>query len=484
MNGINSFAARGAVAFLVAASSLLIVRLWTSLCFFPLSGWNNIRLAPSFMLRFGPNPYPGLESGPITTWIYGPAPLFLNLPATFGRDVVTALIIAGIINLLIAIVPASLVLSGRSATRRGTTRPDHIWAFLLCLAVWPNSSLQYIQADNTAVAFGLLANFLLSSTRNHTWRHLLPAAICAACAVWSKQTSLVLMLAQVLWLGLTCGYRTAVHYTMACAVCGLALGGVFVAHFGFDGLWLNLVQVPAHIPYWASLLDRTIGLWRHLSLYVLLPAIALYVGRRAVWRRDSLWLLPALTWLFLLPSSLVSIYKIGGTANSLNGFLYLLPVTALAFAVWLRSWRSQAVHALLAVVVAAIIIVQMSLSPTRPLQPLANHLRQAEFLAGQFPGQIYFPWYPLVTFFSEHRFYHAEDGLYSRYTANLEPSRLAAFRDLPPHWSITAFLGPTETEIGVGRGWGIVEHLQPPTAKKAQFGAWTLYSWPPNSHAR
>ena len=459
------------VGLLFGAASFLVMRLWMSLCFFPLSGWNNIRLAPSFMLRFGPTPYPGLDGGPITTWIYGPVPLFLNLPATFTHDAITALIIAGAINLLIAIGPVAIVLfAASSPSQQGASWTNRVWALLICLSFWPNSSLQFIQADNTAVAFGLIANFLLLRIHDRSWIHLLSAALCSTLAVWSKQTALGLVLAQVLWLTFTADLRTAIRYTAACATCGLALGGLFVAWFGFDGLWLNLVQLPARSPFCASFLERTITLWPYLVGYVLLPALALTVTRRSIWKRDSVWLLPALTWLCLLPSGLISIYKIGGNANSLNGVLYLLPVAALAFTAMIRSWENHAASALLAIGIIVVTIPQISLSPARSLRPLTEPMHQAEYLAKQFPDKIYFPWFPLVTYFSEHRFYHVEDGLYTRYTAQQEPTRDSAFKNLPPLWSITAFLGPTA-------GLGIITQLQPPTAQKTVVGGWTVYSW-------
>ena len=453
-----------------AGGLLLVMRLWMSLCFFPISGWNNIRLTPSFMLRFGPTPYPGLDGGPLTTWIYGPVPLFLNLPATFAFDAAAALIIAGVINLLIAVVPTGFVLFASSPSPQTARWTDRAWAFLVCLALWPNSSLQYIQADNAAVGFGLVANFLLQRSCDRSWIQLLPAAICAALAVWSKQTSLGLIFAQVLWLGVSSGGRASINYTLACAACGFALGGIFVAWFGFDGLWLNLVKLPSAIPFWADLRARTTGLGLHIAGYVLLPALALVIARRAVWKRDSPWLLPALTWLCLLPLGLVSIYKIGGTANSLNGFIYLLPAAALALVTALRPWQSRLTTALLASGVAATILVQINLSTTRSMRPLTEPLNQADYLASRFSGQIYFPWFPLVTYYSEHHFYHAEDGLYARYTAQLAPTRAAALRNLPARWSITVFFGPMT-------GWGIIEQLHPPAVQKSSFGAWTVYSW-------
>ena len=458
---------------LLGAGLLLAMRLWMSLCFFPVSGWNNIRLEPSFMLRFGPTPYPGLDGGPITTWIYGPVPLFINWPATFAADSATALLIAGIINLLIAVGPVVLVLFASLPSRQETTPTDRTWALLVCLTLWPNSGLQYIQADNTAVAFGLIANFLLLRSRDREWVHLLPAAFCASLSVWSKQTALGLIIAQIIWLTFASSPRAAIRYALACAACGLSLGGIFVAWFGFDGLWLNLVRLPARIPFWPDALARSAGLWAHLAGYVLIPAVMLVVARRVVWKRDSPWLLPVLTWLCLLPSGLISIFKIGGTANSLNSFLYLLPTAALALVAMVRQCKSSMVAALLLPAgVATVVLVQIGLSPTRSLLPVTSHLRQADYLARQFPGQIYFPWHPLVTFFSEHRFYHVEDGLYTRYTAQLAPARAPALRDLPGRWSITVFPGPMT-------GWGVVAQLQPPDVQKSAFGGWTVYSWTP-----
>lgn len=454
---------------LAGVAGVIAFRLWTSFCFFPLAEWNHVRLAPTFMLWFGPTPYPGLDGGPLTTWIYGPVPLLLNLPAVLAHDTIPALFIASLINLLGAILPAAMAVF--SLRGPSTTRTDRLWALWLCLALWPNSSLQYIQADNWAVAFGLLSNGLLLRARGGPGALLGLAGLSAALAVWSKQTALGLVAAQLLWLGWAVGLRGAGRYAIICAVCGLGLGAGFIAWFGFDRLWLNLVRIPGGLPFGADPVARTLAFWMHLAGYVLLPAAGLLIARRAVWKRDSHWLLPALSWLCLLPGALVVTFKIGGATNSLNSFLYLLPVGAVSVVAALRRLTPHAAAAWLAAGTLAVLTQQLASAPLLPLRPVTAQLVEAGQLARQFPGQIYFPWHPLVTFFSERRFYHAEDGLYTRHLAGLPLDPAIVRRDLPPAWSLTAIPG--------WRDEGVYKQLQPPTAQLGYFGKWSIHTWLP-----
>ncbi len=454
---------------LAVATVAVAFRAWTSFCFVPFTEWNDVRLAPTFMLWHGPNPYPGLDTGPLTTWTYGPVPLLLNLPALLANDVVTAIMIGGVITFLCAALPLAVV---TGVLRPAATAPvftDRLWVFLLCLALWPNSSLQYIQSDNAAVAFGLFSCWLLSSRENKFRPHAL-AALCAALAVWSKQTTLFLIPAQILWLALTAGPRIAVRYTLAAAASGFALAGIFIAWFGFDGLWVNLVELPRRFPYTSEPLERTRILWMALVGYAALPALGVWLGRRAIFRRDSPWLLPVLMWLFLLPTALLSTYGNGGSSNSLNNVLYLFPIAALSLVAWLRARQPLRTPALLTAGVVAVVLQQLSLSPLLPISPMTARLEIATDLARQHPGQIYFPWNPLVTFYAEHRFYHTEDGLIVRKVAGAPRSREALFRDLPPAWTLTAIPGWRDY-------YGEYRDLQPANAQLLFVDKWSVYTW-------
>lgn len=446
-------------------------RCWTSLCFFPLVEWNSVRLAPTFMLRAGLTPYPGLEHGALTTWIYGPAPLLLNLPALLARNLGDALLVAGIVTLLCALIPAIVAVWADASAGPEATRTDRCWAVLLCLAVWPTTSLQYIQADNATVAFGLLSNVLLVKSRGKSGPPLLLAALGAALAVWSKQTAAGLILAQIIWIHFAHGRDAARRYALAAAGSVLALGAVFIAWFGGSELWLNLVRIPGQLPFGESVLATTRDFWIQLVGYVLAPAAAAIVARRAIWRRDSPWLLPMLAWLCLLPTALISLYRIGGAVNSLNGFLYLLPSAALAAVAWLRRFPPRRAHLLLAALIAAVVSEQLARAPLVPLQPLTEHLAEGAQLAREFPGRIYFPWHPLLTYFSEQRIDHAEDGLYTRQLAGYRRSSDDLKRDLPPHWTLTAVPG--------WRTKGTFASLQPASAQLRFIGKWAVYAWPP-----
>jgi hypothetical protein len=272
----------------------------------------------------------------------------------------------------------------------------------------------------------------------------------------------------LIWLGNASGFKAASRYAGTCAVFGVGLGIVFVSHFGFAPLWLNLVQIPERLPFTGEIWDRTRDFWMHLSGYVLLPALATIIAGRAIWRRNSPWLLPGLTWLCLLPTALIATYKIGGATNSLNGVLYLLPLSAVAFVVGLRvlPWT----RGCLALVTLTILTQQLRFAPLLPLRPVVTQLIEAEQLAKKFPDQIYFPWHPLVTYFSDHRFYHAEDGLYTRHVAAIDVDNSTARKNLPAQWSITAVPG--------WRREGVYRHFQPAEAKFGFNGKWGIYLWP------
>lgn len=439
-------------------------------CAFPMSDWNALRLAPSFMLRFGPTPYPGIDDGPVTTWIYGPVPLWLNLPATFASTPAGALLTAAALNLGLVLVPVLIALRSLPVGIPRAWPSPLAWSGLLCLALWPNSSLHYLQADNVAVAFGLVANAWLMRSGAKSNLAFVGAAGCAALAVWSKQTSLGLVAAHLIWLAWKAGWPSALRYAAACFLAGLTLAGLFVSRFGFDALWLNMVTLPGRLPFWPAPLDRAAGLAPHLIGYVLLPAVAVLGWRRAIFRSDSLWLLPALSWLLLLPTGLLSAFKVGGTANSLSGALYLLPAASSLAMRWLDGNRLRLVAPTVAT--GVVLVLQASQIPVVTFKPLVSHLDRATFLAREFPGQIYYPWNPLITFYSEQSFHHAEDGLYVRRLAGVPVSSDAVRDNLPPRWCVTVFRGRDT-------GWGVIQELYPPGTQRAEFAEWTLYSWPP-----
>ena len=103
-------------------------------------------------------------------------------------------------------------------------------------------------------------------------------------------------------------------------------------------------------------------------------------------------------------------------------------------------------------------------------------LRQARSLAAQLPGQVYFPWNPIATYYADGRIDHTEDGLLTRRVAGRPLSDAQIRQHLPPQLSVVAFHRFVND--------GIVKALIPPGAKQDPFGEWVLYSWAPTIPAK
>ena len=447
--------------------------LWLCWCLFPERGWNDVRLAPLFGLRLGLPLYAG-TGGPASTWMYGPLPLLLLWPATWAVDAGHALLIAGGINLAISLGAILAVCAFWPGEERELpSRVTRVSAALLALAIWPGATWQYLQADNSAIALGLLANLVLVRARSPLgwWA----AAVLATAGLLCKQTSLSVPAAQLIWLGFTHGRGAARDHLLRLAAGGAAWSILFLLGNDLPATWFNLILTPGALP-WA---DRP---WQRL--WDLSPFIAVHLGLPILawpWLRRAMscgrLALPTWTWICAWLPGLASILKVGGTLNTLQGFPLWLPPAMVAAGAALESrWTSRRTCAAAAMLAAGLCVWRIALLPAPPWQPRLELYREAEQLAEAFPEQIWFPWHPLVTVFSEHRLYHVEDGLYVRFITGRPLTVAAAQRDLPRRMSVIA-LPRTASD------WGIALSLLPPNARKDVRGLWTLYSWPPPAAA-
>ena len=464
-----------ALTILLAAALLgAAAWLWVCWCLFPVSVWNDVRLAPSLALARGVSFYPGEHAGAVTTWIYGPLPILFWLPAALASTAAHALEIAGAINILgtVAAIAATCAWWPAPAGISIGVR-ERLLAAALAVAVWPFASFQYLQADNLAIALGLLGNLLLvrQPTRTGRWS----AALLAVAGIACKQTSVGIAAAQVVWLGAVFGPREAGRHIGHCVVWGLLLAGWMIASFDVDGLKTNLFTVPGRLPWAVDPLGRIFDTAPQLVIHIAIPGMVLWLARKWIWTRDSILFLPSLSWLLALPSSAAAFMKFGGTLNSLQSLPYWLPAALLAGLGLLRAHR-QAVQALSVAAATAILIYGVRFAQTRSLcfLPATEHYRQATSLADALHGQIWFPWNPLVTIYSENRFYHVEDGLCMRFLAGRPLTVAHARQHLPPRMCMIA----SRRE---GPDWGIALHFAPPDARTDDFGLWTLHSWPPHS---
>lgn len=457
---------------LVLAVALAGLWLWVCWCLFPVSPWNDVRLAPSFALAHGVPVYPGATTGAVTTWIYGPLPVLLWWPATWAASAARAVMAAGAINLMVSVGAIVAVCALWPAPAGHPLRRSHrVLALALAIALWPRAVFQYLQADNAAETLGLLSLLVLVLGRSRRARW--GAALLAVAGLACKQTSIGVPLAEIVWLGLVDGWQEGGRHAGRCLVGGLLLAGLFIPWFGWSGLRLNLIGVPGHLP-WVPHPDRR--LLEHLpELCIQIAApLALMIGFRRAWfSRRSPMLLPSLAWIFSLPAGVAAMFTIGGNLNSLQGFvLWLPPALLTGLAVLPAGRRANATATAAALAAAAVCGIRIWRIPSVSFHPLIEHYRQADALARTFPDQIWFPWNPLVTIYHDHRFYHVEDGMVMRLISGhaLSPAHLRRY--LPRHLCVIAL--PRG-----GAAWGFAAKLAPPGAKVNAFGLWTLYSWTP-----
>ncbi|MEO5959673.1 MAG: hypothetical protein ABIZ49_08665, partial [Opitutaceae bacterium] len=419
MSSPPSFSSRAFGLSLGAAALGALACMWKAWCDFPFYAWNEIRLAPAFAVRHGLNPYPLLGDGPLTTWIYGPIGLLINLPATFAPSAASAVQAAAVINALVILAPLAIIFFASAELRaRGMTTCFLALALSVLLLPSPNLALQV--ADHSAIACGLLSCWYLARQSNPRGSRLAIAAAFCALAVWSKQIAVFLVPAQLIFLARGSGLRTATQYFAWFTGFSLLALGVFAWAFGFPNLWLNLVAIPGRLP-WAPFVGRlALRPWSLLA-QIVVPAGALFVLYRArFWptrEREGgrFFQLGALAFLAMLPVGLAAFFKIGGDTNLLHSWDYLLPAGLL---LWLSADRvlPSAPVRVFAVTVFALAIRGADLV-SLPVRPFTRQFDAAVELTRLYPRTIWFPQNPLITFYTDRRLWHSEDGILTRYVA-------------------------------------------------------------------
>lgn len=456
-----SWLERGLIAAAVAAAAIW---LWLSWCIFPLRSWNDIRLAPTFALKLGLPLYPGAD-GAASTWMYGPLPVWLNWPATWMPGPGEALFVAGGINAGIQVAAILAVCLAWPTPRSGpVSLGGRLLAAAVTIAIWPWANWQFLQADNFAVACGLLANLVLARSGGEAaaWG----AAALVTAGLMCKQTSLGVPLGQVAWLAATVGTLPALKHVGRLALTGSGWLAVLLATTDLRRAWFTAILTPAGLPWANDILERFMDLAPHFAIHLAVPvATWLWLMRR---QATADLLLPTLVWAAAWLPGVASAFKIGGTLNNLQGFpLWLPPAAVVMTATFSRMPRGRAIRIALAIAAIAALAGRIATRPVRIWRPLIVAYDDARDLSRQFPGQIWFPWNPLVTVFSEGRLYQVEDGLYVRSLVSRPVPKSVSREHLPPRFAAMAVSNQGST-------WGIAEKLLPAPLEAIDLGNWTL----------
>jgi hypothetical protein len=401
-----------------------------------------MRTAASVGLHLGFPPYSTEGAGQITTWIYGPVPLYALWPAGWAGTAAGAIEVAGALNIGLVVLAVAVACAHYS---RGW--PAGLCAGLVAVLVWPVYSLNMFSAEHVVIFFGMLGIVTLEKGWLHT------AACCAALALFSKQTAVGIALAQLLWLWANGGLPAALRHLGRQLSFGAALGCVFVAAFGMESLWHSMFVVPAGLRWTPDLRWQLVDDGPHL-----LAAVALAAGAAMTCRRGGRLALPALTYLCLFPPAAANFFKIGGSYGAFEvAFLWLAPALAVGLD---KLLDRRAAPALVALAVAVVGFYRVTAYPAS-VRPEVEHYREAVYLAKG--GHVWFPLNPLITLYSEGRYYPDEDGLYERQLsghpvsrARLQASFHGGLRRVVYPWGANTW-GIAQRETGnVGRRFGLL----------------------------
>lgn len=427
--------------------------------------WSPVRLAPAFDLRYGQTLYPKLDEGPVSGHIYGPMAALVYLPATLFATPQAAIRAAGVIAAILFFLPACVFLQQAAQENRQNWRWTVGGGLVFLLLVLASDALRYnaflIHAEAPALGFAMAAGVVLwrkTEGNGFAWRLPL-AAMLAVLAVWSKQTLLPILIALPLYVWLREGRPMALRFGGWLGLALLLTGSVFALWFGAGELWLNEIAIPAKHPWtrsvtdiappWitgpdygrraAVLLEAGLGLLRRsaraLGLLVMLGVLAYTTqppdttkNRWRTWLGKPqglcLWL-----GLWLVPTSLLGRVKVGGDHNSYGPALCFI---CLAAAVWLLrtgpqlgAWHPALVPKLnrlvwLMILGANVGTAWLVIHTATNLEPqIPESMDEALRYARKHPGQVYFPWNPLLTLMSEQRAYHFAYGVFDRSLARM-----------------------------------------------------------------
>ncbi len=434
---------------LLLASVAALLCLWRAWCEFPIYSWNEARLAPAFALRHGINPYPLIGEGPLSTWIYGPGGILINLPAAFASSAPGALQVACLINFLVLIGPlAWIFFQSRELHDRGL--PVRWLALALAVLLIPRPNLVLQVADHTAIAFGLFSCWFLTRYAVPSRFDLACAAGASVVALWSKQIEVFLVAAQLVYLFLTTDRLAASKYLFWLAGFGVLSLSLVVWYFGWDHLWLNLVVVPGRLPWVGDIADRIAMRPWSLLAQIVVPSLALTGLRftrhwpKAETGESRFFLMMIFAYIAMLPVGLAAYLKIGGDTNLFHSWDYLLPGCLL---IWLAADKMSAktqACGILAVTLFCLVLRRGDIL-SLPRHPFTGHFEAAEKMMATHPHRLWFPRNPLITFYADGQLWHSEDGVQTRFLADFGIRQVDFRRYLPP--DIEGFVYPSAVEV-------------------------------------
>jgi hypothetical protein len=202
-----------------------------------------------------------------------------------------------------------------------------------------------------------------------------------------------------------------------------------------------------------------------MTIHIGVPLVAMLVWRRAF---TGPLLLPAIAWVCTLPLGFAGMLSLGGWTNSMHSFVLWLPPVLTTLLVSTDTGRFKPVLPItLALFAAAMASGRLLRAPLLPLHPLVGDYHLAAQIATRHQQGAWFPLNPLVTLYSDRRYYHDEDGLFVRQMAGKPPAPAQLVSQLPAAMGLIV-LHEDWTD------WGIARRMLPKNSRETKVGNWVL----------
>lgn len=446
--------------------------LWQAWCEFPIYSWNEARLAPAFALRHGINPYPPIGGGPLSTWIYGPTGIVINLPATFAADAPGALQAACLINFAVLIAPLAWIFFRTQEQPPGRAHPLGWFALAIAILLLPRAYLILQVADHTAIAFGIFSCGFLTRAARPTTLDLCAAAGAGILAVWSKQIEVFLIAAQFAYLLAFRDRLVVARYFLWLLAFGAFSLGVVAGCFGWNNIWLNLVVIPGRLPWADDITGRIAMRSRELIAQLAVPCAGLawlYFAKHWPTRETQqgrFFLVTIFAYFAMLPVGLAAFLKTGGDLNLFHSWDYLLPGCLLA---WLAAEKITATARRYWIFALTALCLSLRREDifSLPSRPLTAHFDSANKLIAAYAPHIWFPRNPIITFYADNKLWHSEDGVETRFLASYSLREVEFRRYLPPELQAVAYPAKVETPFSI--------QLLREFSKKTSVPYWSVY---------
>lgn len=465
---------RWLIALAPPAALLCLAKLISQVLVAPHYHWNEVRLAPAYVVRLGLPLYRFL-GGPVSGHVCGPGAALAYLPATWVGSPTTAVVLGAAIAATLSLGPVAWLLYRNDDGQKRERLLDLALLSLFVLFSLDNPALKQalfiIHADAPALGLAALAcGIFLAAPLEKPQPHFAAAALLASLSVWSKQNLAPLFFAVPLFFLLARGRRLATTCTLFLILVGLLVSGVMLAAFGpFDALFFSMFYVPSHHPFRVTGVVGALGiLWSTIAMAALPLFICLLPLVTAAYRlkesfslrefvRRNDWSLFLLAGLCNIPTSFLGNVKFGGDVHTFSYVVYFVAIGALfALRQEIRRGRTASFRgpARFLALAALAFYISFLLTDTykfyrQPPDILANPTQMAYDFAVAHPGEAYFPWNPAVGFLVDRKLYNCDWGVLDWDLAGTSLTYEEFRAGIPPHFRVVAYPPKVDSTIAL-----------------------------------